>query len=339
MNAADDLLLEWAAGTPARAGETVVVHDRFGALTLSLPAPVRLLSVFHSQEEALRMNAAPASAPPVSTVFDPLASVSRALLKVPKSLELWEVYLSILAAAAGPETVAAAGFMTRHFTPRMLEIAGRYAGGVSQSRAQRKARLLLLSDFRGAGGARVPIRSIGYAGREYRQYFGVFSASHIDYATQWLLEEWERCPELAGLRPGTLLDLACGNGVIGNELLRRYPEAFVTATDDSILAVESARLNLPADRSVVYFDHTLGAIADATQDLVVTNPPFHFGHENNIEVSLDLFRQARRVLRPGGHLVVVANRHLNYGTHLSRYFSEVLQPALNDKFVIYRCAR
>lgn len=339
MSAADEWLLAWAAERIGPNDNPLVVHDRFGAVALSLPQPVRFLATFHSQEEALRRNSGTRPSPPIYTVFDALDPVRRAVLRVPKSLELWEIYLAALAAAATPETEAAAGFMTRHFTPRMLDIAGRYAGQVKQSTARKKARLLLLSDFHPpeGGGARALRKFIGYAGREYQQYYGVFSADHIDYATQWLLEQWAVHPELRELNPATILDLACGNGIIGGELLRRYPQAVLTATDDSLLAVESARLNLPAERSTVRYNHTLDALGDDSQDQVVTNPPFHFGHENNIEVSLGLFRQAHRVLRPGGHLVVVANRHLNYAVHLGGIYREVRELAVNDKFVIYRC--
>ncbi len=337
LSAADDLLIDWAREHCPAGDPVLVMHDRFGAVALSLPPPVRFVATFHSQEEALRRNAV-GVLPEVLSLFDAAVPVRSALLRVPKSLDLFEAYVSQLAAAAQPATVAAAGFMTRYFTPRLLEIAGRYAGRVEQSRAKRKARLLFLSDFHrpAAAGTRVPRRQLSYQGVAYEQYAGVFSADHIDYATQFLLQRWD-CAELAGLPPPTdILDLACGNGIIGDQLLRRYPEARLTATDDSRLAVESARLNLPGDRARVLYDHTLNDLPTDSQDLVVTNPPFHFGHETNIEISLGLFTQVKRVLRAGGNLIIVANRHLNYASQLSRLY-RVSVVAENEKFIVYRC--
>ena len=71
-------------------------------------------------------------------------------------------------------------------------------------------------------------------------------------------------------------------------------------------------------------------------DLIVTNPPFHDEYQTDISVSLDLFLQATERLSASGYLVVVANRHLNYLTHLRRYFDEVTTVAENEKFIVYR---
>ena len=335
-SAADELLLEWYRENLPVTDTPLIQHDRFGVLAAGVGGTCRFVATFHSQEEALRRNLRGAPPQLLTPVDRPMAPL-RALLRVPKSLELFEVYLRQLAATAGADTRLAAGFMTRHFTPRLLEIAGRYAATVTQSRARKKARLLLLSDFRkeGVAGPQVPGKSLAFGSREYRQYYGVFSGNHIDHATRFLLEAWAAYPELSELTPRTITDLASGNGIIGGELQRHYPEAKLIAIDDSVLAVESARGNLP-DADVRY-DHTLDSLADNSQELVVTNPPFHFGYENNIEVSLGLFRQAARVLAPGGHLVIVANRHLNYATHLERLYPEVRVVAGTDKYEILRC--
>ena len=336
LSAADRLLIEWAAEPKAdRLLPLTVVHDRFGAIALTVRQEVQFVGSYHTQEEALRRNAGDEVPPPVTTLPHPLATVHRAVVRMPKSVALFDYYLSCLSRAASPQTTVAVGFMTRHFTPQWIKVAQRYAGRVEQGRARQKARLLLLEDFN----TTVPERALGavvYAGRRYRQYPGVFSDGHIDYATQFLLESWSRPPLLELVPPAHILDVACGNGVIGDQLLLRYPSARLTATDDFSLAVASARLNLPDDRSEVRYAHTLDGIPDGSQDLVVINPPFHFGYEHTMEISLGLFRQIRRVLTANGTLVVVANRHLNYGSHLTHdYRVEVV--AEHPKYVVYRC--
>jgi 16S rRNA G1207 methylase RsmC len=177
----------------------------------------------------------------------------------------------------------------------------------------------------------------------YEQYAGVFSASHIDYATQFMLDEWATNDLLAELpAPQTILDCGSGNGIIGDYLLGRYPEAHLTAYDVSRMAVASTEYNLTtheyADRATVLLAAAIGEIKEPARfDLIVTNPPFHVEHQTDIGVSLRIFEEATGRLAAGGHLVVVANRHLNYLTHLRRNFDEVLTVAENEKFILYRC--
>jgi 16S rRNA G1207 methylase RsmC len=74
-------------------------------------------------------------------------------------------------------------------------------------------------------------------------------------------------------------------------------------------------------------------------DLVVCNPPFHVEYETDVELPLRLFAYAHRVLRPGGRLVLVANRHLNYSTRLSGIFAEVKTIAQSEKFEVLEAAK
>ncbi|WP_116105271.1 class I SAM-dependent methyltransferase [Lewinella sp. IMCC34191] len=332
FSAADHLLIEWASEVSAPDTTTAVYHDRFGAVALSVPDGVVFFSTFHSQEEALARNAGQRKIP-IRTVLDKAPEfIDRALIRIPKSLDLFEFYLQHVVRHASPGTRIAAGFMTRHFTPRLLEIAQRYAGKVSQTKAKKKARLLLLADLKDGGGAQVKSLRVKYGDKQYEQLPGVFAANGVDMATAFLLDNW---PSVS--LPTTICDLACGSGIIGDQLLSRYPGSTLTALDDSVLAVASARINLEPLRSRVYYAHTLDDIDGNSQDLIVTNPPFHFGFEHNIDVSLGLFRQAREKLRPGGALIVVANRHLNYATHLTKWFRQVDTVAENEKFVVYVC--
>ncbi len=76
-----------------------------------------------------------------------------------------------------------------------------------------------------------------------------------------------------------------------------------------------------------------------TFDVIVTNPPFHFEHEINIQVPLTLFRECHRCLKTEGSLQIVANKHLNYLTHLKTNFTSVEAIAEDKKFVVYKCVK
>ena len=88
-----------------------------------------------------------------------------------------------------------------------------------------------------------------------------------------------------------------------------------------------------------HLDNDLSIFDENTFDLIVTNPPFHFEYEINIQVPIALFRECFRRLKKGGSLQVVGNTHLNYKTHLQRIFPSVQVVAEDKKFVVYKCVK
>ena len=50
-----------------------------------------------------------------------------------------------------------------------------------------------------------------------------------------------------------------------------------------------------------------------------------------------LFKEVQNCLKLGGRFVLVANKHLNYATHLEQIFTEVATVNTNKKFVVYEC--
>ncbi len=350
LKPADELLLNWAeAQSPKLEKESITLyHDRQGILCTCVRAHKKHFvsnNFLHQKRMSANLDQnGIAEAPNIDDVLAPRQNGTEInLLHVPKSIELFELYLRHVAQTATAKTKIACAFQTRYFTPRILEVAAKYATSATQSRAYKKARLLMLEGFHKAAPPEPPVVETNFEGAAYQQYPGVFSANHIDYATQFLLNEWATNDALAELpAPNQILDPGCGNGIIGDYLLGRYPNAHLTAYDVSRVATASTKMNLAAhgyaERAKVLL---AGALTEITTpehfDLIVTNPPFHDEFQTDISVSTDLFLAASDRLNAGGHLVVVANRHLNYATHLRRYFDEVLVVAENEKFVIYRC--
>jgi len=137
------------------------------------------------------------------------------------------------------------------------------------------------------------------------------------------------------IRRGTndILDIGTGSGALAITLQLEM-KARVTATDispDALkVAAENAR-RLHASVRFILCD-VAGAIVDATQDVVVSNPPYvplgdaaglqrevrdhepHialFAGRTGLELYQRLIAEAARVLRPGGWLIV----ELGFGTH------------------------
>lgn len=337
FSAADELLLKQFEEVNSEEKTLAIYNDRFGYLSCHLnKLKPSTIYTYKSQQKAIELNCK-ANQLDHPNFYDPLSAIENeiefALLKVPKSLALFELYLQHISKNSSDKVQVVIGFMTRHFSAKMIEIAEKYFEEVTQSKAVKKARTATLSGKKKVVETKI-IDSLTYNINKYLQYWGVFSAKHIDYATQYFLEHIQVKSE-----DKTILDLASGNGVIANELLNKLPDSTFHLMDDSFLAVESAKLNIIGENVHHYFENDLSTFKENTFDLIVTNPPFHFEHEINIQIPIQLFRECHRCLKPKGNLQIVANNHLNYSSQLKTIFQSVKVLSQNDNFVVLKCQK
>lgn len=145
---------------------------------------------------------------------------------------------------------------------------------------------------------------------------GVFAWDRIDAGTA----------RLAAVLPpmkGAGADLGCGVGVLSKVVLASPAVTSLTGVDLDRRAVEAARLNVTDPRAT--FDwadvRTLPATGDL--DFVVMNPPFHDGGQENRRLGQAFVRKAAEMLKKGGVLWMVANRHLPYEAELNEAFRRV----------------
>ena len=336
-SAADEYLLRSFKELEKKPNHLSIYNDRFGFLGCQLHSFNPTIILTHkSQEKAVESNLKVNNID-LPNFTDPLSSfedkMDFALIKIPKSLGLFQLFLEQITRNSTDDITVTCAFMTRHFSPMMLEIAQEYFEVVEQSKALKKARLLVLSKKKKIK-KRELITSLNYKNQEYKQYLGVFSGEHIDYATQFFLDHLE-----IKKTDHKILDLASGNGIIGSKISKQHSDAEVHLMDDFCLAVSSAKINVQGKNIHHHFNDELSIFENDTFDLIVTNPPFHFEYEINIQIPLELFRGCYRCLKAGGNLQVVASQHLNYKVHLERLFSSVLIVAEDKKFVIYKCVK
>ncbi len=334
-SAADEYLLDYVLNLKTKPGSLAIYNDRFGFLTCYLSAYTPTVIATHkSQEIAIELNLK-ANKLPKTTFQYPLTQEPKkevfAIMKAPKSLELFQLFLEHIKQQSTDDATVVISFMTRHFSPKLIRIASQYFEVANQSKALKKARLLILSKKRKTSLVSL-LNTLEYKGQFYKQYWGVFSAKHIDYATQYFLQHLELKTE-----DKDILDLASGNGVIAKTIHLQKPLADVHLLDDSYLAVESAKLNINGKNIHHHYANDLSIFEENTFDLIVTNPPFHFEYEVNIQIAIRLFKSCFQCLKTNGNLQVVANKHLNYITHLQPIFSSVVVLAENEKFSIYKC--
>lgn len=86
-------------------------------------------------------------------------------------------------------------------------------------------------------------------------------------------------------------------------------------------------------------EQLLGQGQQNQYDKVLCNPPFHQQNAITDHIAWQMFHDSRDALRRGGHLIVVANRHLEYHIKLKRLFGGVKVLASNRKFVILSSAK
>ncbi len=308
-------------------------NDRFGVWNCTLNTKeVTTVWTYASQQKAISKNLQLNNLPVkvnYKTPLDVLKDVELALIKIPKSLELFELFLQQIHKSSNNEIEVVCGFMTKYFSPSFLKIAENYFGEVEQSKAWKKARLLILKQPKPIIKYEELLNSFIWKENEYKQYYGVFSSGSIDIGTQFFLEHLKIKEE-----ERKVLDLASGNGVIARWITEQHSKVEVTLVDDFNLAIASSRLNVKNQNASFVCNDSLMNFEDNSFDLVVSNPPFHFEYENNIEVTLSLFKDVYRILKPEGRLVLVANSHLNYSTHLLKLFKVVNIVQQNKKFQI-----
>ncbi|MEP5569643.1 MAG: methyltransferase [Halioglobus sp.] len=333
---ADILLLETAQQAT---GDALVVNDDHGALAVPLGAAAVWTDSALAAESIGHNSALNKVKPPNllwSTALPP-SNVERVFMRIPKLLPYFEYQLAQLASVLPAGTPLYCTGMDKHLSPQTAVIMEKQFGVVERHKGQRKARLFSAILPGSAQYSPEPFR--GYhcdqIGSDLVGLPNVFSREKLDAGSRFLLEN------LQHLEPVSVAaDLACGNGLLGLAALHLKQAKHVLFADESAMAIASARqnakaLSTPAENTE--FHHGDGLL-NVTQkfDLVLCNPPFHLGHTVDDFAGRRLLQQAAQSLQPGGTLLLVANRHLEYAATLKRTFRRVEKLAQNNKFVIWR---
>ncbi|MFI0233422.1 methyltransferase [Streptomyces sp. NPDC017086] len=332
-------------------GTIVVVGDRWGALVTALAEhrPTQITDSFLGQE-ATRANLRRAGVEPgavrlLTTQDPPPERVDVLLVRVPKSLALLEDQLLRLAPAVHADTVVVGTGMVKEIHTSTLRLFERILGPTRTSLARQKARLVFCTPDpaleRPANpwpySYTLPDGIGAVSGRTVVNHAGVFCADRLDVGTRFLLEH------LPGPGPGRVVDLGCGNGVVGTAVALADPTAEVLFVDESYPAVASAEATYKANGVPGHAEFRVGdglaGVAAASVDLVLNNPPFHSHQATTDTTAWRMFTGAKRALRPGGELWVIGNRHLGYHLKLKRLFGNSQLVASDPKFVVLKAVK
>lgn len=351
-DASDEYLLRHLAeeGVPLD-GTVVVVGDRWGALVTALAAhrPVQITDS-HLAQEATRANLARAGVEPgavrlLTTQDPPPERIDVLLVRVPKSLALLEDQLLRLAPAVHAGTVVVGAGMVKEIHTSTLALFERILGPTRTSLAEKKARLIFCTpdpalERPGNPWPYVYTLPDGIgpaAGGTVVNHAGVFCADRLDIGTRFFLRH---LPEGGGRR---VVDLGCGNGVVGTSVALADPDAEVLFVDESFQAVASAEATYRANGVSGHAEFRVGdglaGVPSGSVDLVLNNPPFHSHQATTDATAWRMFTGARRALRPGGELWVIGNRHLGYHVKLRTLFGNSRLVASDPKFVVLKAVK
>lgn len=345
-DAADEYLLNHLMQHqhPPNNRRLVIVNDGFGALACALAAyrPLSVSDSFVAHQatvENLKGNGLPAEQVNcLDSLHFPDGPYHLVLIKVPKSLALLEDQLYRLREHITPDTVILGAGMVKSIHRSTLELFETILGPTTTSLAQKKARLIFCRPHKQgtAADSPYPIRyHLEEYGLQVSNHANVFSRQRLDIGSRFFLEHIHELPAA-----DRIIDLGCGNGVLGILAARQHPEARLLFADESYMAVESARINFEhafGERTAEFaVTNCLDGVPSSSADLVLNNPPFHQQQAVGDHIAWQMFQQAKQVLVPGGQLWVVGNRHLGYHAKLKRLFGSCDLVASNRKFVLLR---
>jgi len=346
-DAADEYLLHYLAEEKllVEGVRILILNDNFGALAVALQcySPVAISDSYLSQQ-ATRTNLISNELTPDSVQMHSIMAFTQdefdlALIKVPKTLALLEYELIKLSENITASTRVILAGMLKVLPRSVWELCERILGPTTTSLAKKKSRLIFVSADKDKERAENPypicyqLENTTY---EICNHANVFSRDSLDIGTRFFLQH---IPSNTGAK--CIIDLGCGNGVVGLIAAQRNKQSKLCFIDESFMALASAKQNFLAEFSDTreadfYAADGLSEFKSDSADLILCNPPFHQQQTVGDHIAQKMFKQSLRVLNKGGELRVIGNRHLGYHVSLKRLFGNVAQLASNSKFIILK---
>ncbi len=362
-DSADELLIDYITESvdPACVSPLLILNDDFGALGCWFAdvSPIWMSDSWiahRSLHENLVANHAQVTLSSDKLVDHPVRALpstaampdapALVVLKIPRTLSMLEYQLTELAKVITADTKLIAGGKVKSITRNVLQLFEKHIGQTTTSLARKKSRLI----FATATAKKLTRQQPSSYPNVWRHTLpngrqisllneaNVFSGQSIDIGARIMLDHMQL------EQHDHVVDLGCGNGILGLNALALAPGVKVSFVDESFMAIASAqhnvRTNFPEQLSDCQFiasnclEELLKDDQQCSASKVFCNPPFHQQNTITDHIAWQMFQDSRQLLRKGGQLVVVGNRHLDYHSKLKRIFGGVKLVASNQKFVI-----
>lgn len=161
---------------------------------------------------------------------------------------------------------------------------------------------------------------------------GVFAWDRIDAGSALLAQH------LLPMK-GAGADLGCGYGALATVVLRSPAVTSLRLVDIDRRAIKVARKNVDDPRAAFEWADARILVAAGDLDFVVMNPPFHDGGAEDRRLGQAFIRQASSMLKKGGILWLVANRHLPYEAELNAAFKRVTPVSVGGGYKLFEAVK
>ena len=347
-DSADELVVEHLlSNSQINTNSLLILNDNFGALSVALNhlSPTIATDSYISQQAILQnCEANELTAPTLLNSLDVLPESKTIVIKLTKNIGFLEHQLNQISELNDECQIIATG-KTTLVTKSVLTLFSKYLTNVTTSLAKKKSRLIFAQHDKSiqVPPSKYPV-NVAWPEKSITvtSHANVYSKDKIDIGGRFLAEN---LPELT--EDHTIIDLGCGNGLIGLSCLQQMEERKksinVKFLDESFMAVDSARLNVTehfqaqVDQCSFITTDCLTGEEERSVDLILCNPPFHQQNTITEHIALQMFTQAKEVLKDGGKIFVVANNHLHHSYHLKNIFGGFKVHRKNNKFTIYKC--
>jgi 16S rRNA G1207 methylase RsmC len=348
-DAADEYLINYVTDNNLINNDAnlLIFNDNFGAIALNFThnkthtvsdSYISQLGLAHNAEQN---NLDLENIRQISSLDDLPKAATIILYKIPKSKNLMVEQLSQIRKTLTDDVVFVAADKAKSIQKATLKLFEKHLGTTKTSLAVKKARLVFcqldvqLSEPSSEKFSQTKVWPLENTKFSIKNYANVFAREKLDIGARLFIKH---LPE--NTNKTKVIDLGCGNGVVGLSLLKDNPQTHLTFTDESYMAVASARENVqdnfPKNENNCQFivNDCLTDIEPQSIDLILCNPPFHQQNATTDHIAWQMFKDSYRALKKGGELRIVGNRQLGYHIKLQRIFGNENLIASNDKFVI-----
>ena len=331
-DSADELIIQHMKERDLSNKKILIINDQFGALSCGLEgldsttytdSYVSMMGILNNSNQRIR---------PVNQLAALVGQYDYVIIQIPKNMSFFEDILCHLTQHLHAQSKVICGSMVKHLAPTSFDLLNKYIGKTTTSLAQKKARLVFADFEKTAVMSPYPLSvKIDSFEIPFINHSNLFSRDKLDIGTRFFLEHIPRGDFKS------ILDLGCANGIIGIKAKMTNPGASILFSDDSAMAIESARTNYEnnfQDEATYFWTNCFEGQPGNTLDLVLCNPPFHQGNTVGDFIAWQMFQDAYDALKSGGTLRVIGNSHLGYQIKLKKLFGHSHIVATNNKFII-----
>ncbi|WP_426360451.1 methyltransferase [Pseudocolwellia sp. HL-MZ19] len=325
----------------------LIFNDAFGALSCNLSEHnIYCVNDSYISQQGIKLNVErneinADNITYLTSTYELPDDIDLVLYKIPKTKSFLIDQLIQINNKYTESTVFIAADRAKEIHSSTLKLFDKYLGITKTSLAVKKARLVFTQiDSKALTESPFPtlwdMPSVQNRDTNFTivNYSNVYSREKLDIGGRYFIDNLPTIP--AG---STVIDLGCGNGVIGLSILDQQPDAQVNFYDESFMAMKSAENNIKAnfpksaENCTFNVNDCLSNVESNSVDFILCNPPFHQQTATTDHIAWQMFKDSYRVLKKGGELRIIGNRQLAYHIKLQRLFGNERLIASNDKFV------